>query len=308
MAKDLSNASYMDGVPVKISEKYKPPPRINLPITYAQRLALNEQIQKGLIEYTPILETTVLEKMKEWRNARCMMFQEVKERVKMSKNRHKEMDEKRSDGEMEEACLTPSRSVLIPTQAKILTPLKTDSFNKSAVIQTIPFNISDFEADTSSPFDNMELKSINDMEELAQVLKPISSVTSNNPPNTYQNCSYNMNSDVNFAYNIPYVQPVYFRDTQVNGYSGGGLDVYSSKVNCVPDIIKSLENQLVSSTSQSDRQETVGKKDDSGWFKSLPKSMQDLSLSISSMGFPLDRVAKVCKIVGSDEKKVIFLI
>lgn len=34
------------------------------------------------------------------------------------------------------------------------------------------FNLSDFEADTSSPFDNMELKTINDLEELAQVLQP----------------------------------------------------------------------------------------------------------------------------------------
>jgi hypothetical protein len=36
------------------------------------------------------------------------------------------------------------------------------------------FNISDFEADTSSPFDNMELKTINEMEELAHVLQPLS--------------------------------------------------------------------------------------------------------------------------------------
>lgn len=35
-------------------------------------------------------------------------------------------------------------------------------------------NISDFESDTSSPFDNMELKTINDLEELASVLKPTS--------------------------------------------------------------------------------------------------------------------------------------
>lgn len=32
------------------------------------------------------------------------------------------------------------------------------------------FNISDFENDTSSPFDSVELKTLNDMEELAHVL------------------------------------------------------------------------------------------------------------------------------------------
>jgi len=40
------------------------------------------------------------------------------------------------------------------------------------------FNISDFEADTSSPFDNMELKTINEMEELAHVLQPLSDSSS----------------------------------------------------------------------------------------------------------------------------------
>lgn len=44
-------------------------------------------------------------------------------------------------------------------------------------------NISDFESDTSSPFDNMELKTINDLEELASVLKPLSVFNNANSKN-----------------------------------------------------------------------------------------------------------------------------
>lgn len=66
-------------------------------------------------------------------------------------------------------------------------------------------NISDFESDTSSPFDNMELKTINDLEELASVLKPLSAFNNSNIKNTqlsdlnnsqfYQIPSYNNYSE-----------------------------------------------------------------------------------------------------------------
>lgn len=60
-------------------------------------------------------------------------------------------------------------------QYAILTPVPITLPSTDPVIKTSAhFNFSDFEADTSSPFDNMELKTINDMEELAHVLQPFS--------------------------------------------------------------------------------------------------------------------------------------
>ena len=56
----------------------------------------------------------------------------------------------------------PETTILMPQP---LSPL-------ASQIQDIQINgldYSDFDNDTSSPFDNMELKTINDMEELAQV-------------------------------------------------------------------------------------------------------------------------------------------
>jgi hypothetical protein len=65
-----------------------------------------------------------------------------------------------------------------PQNTQVLQPIpaqqtnfKMSSFDS---MLTKNINISDFESDTSSPFDNMELKTINDLEELASVLKPTS--------------------------------------------------------------------------------------------------------------------------------------
>nr|CAH7739615.1 unnamed protein product [Callosobruchus chinensis] len=52
---------YTDNIKVKISEKYKPPPRINLPMTYAQRLILNKQTQESNLYYDFGLENNVSE-------------------------------------------------------------------------------------------------------------------------------------------------------------------------------------------------------------------------------------------------------
>ncbi|KAF4533041.1 hypothetical protein B566_EDAN000735 [Ephemera danica] len=76
--------------------------------------------------------------------------------------------------------------------SSILTPLPMPAPTKISspeVPAKQPFNISDFEADTSSPFDNMELKTINEMEELAHVLQP--NCTSDiRPKDTFEYSNY----------------------------------------------------------------------------------------------------------------------
>lgn len=104
------------------------------------------------------------------------------------------------------------------TKNGILMPISATNYstNTNNILKPIPttsasfmppqaFNLSDFESDTSSPFDNMELKSINDLEELAQVLK--SDRTAHNFP-TYPNTtlyqgSGNYNSESKSYGNLP---------------------------------------------------------------------------------------------------------
>ncbi|XP_063908788.1 ubiquitin-associated protein 1 [Zophobas morio] len=378
-----TSGGYMDNVRVKISEKYKPPPKIGLPMSYAQRLTLNKQIQDTIPNYEFVLEKTVVEKMKEWRNARSVMFQQLSVRLEKAKVEEKKKREEKIEyqqGEKEEESsptnnlyLGPSQSyqqkqpILVPTQAtpnlfsSILTPipLKDQIFAQNIEYKSpekSPFNISDFEADTSSPFDNMELKSINDLEELAQVLKgdqdpklPLNYSTSQSSTSL----SYPAVGPSNYSYTIPnttsYMQPVSSLYTNTNGYyyppetiakstaynspypysnqienrnysCSPGQESKMSTYKNIPDIMKTLQNELNNTHLDNTRSivEPRQSKDADVFpkvktksedlcdeFNSLPKNMQDMSKAISSMGFPLSRVARVCKIVGNDQKKVV---
>lgn len=415
MAKQ-SHDCYTDNIKVKISEKYKPPPRINLAISYAQRITLNKQIQDNIPSYEFSLEKTALTKMKEWKNHRTTIAQERKDRIerareenlKKKRNEKELLDkEKKDDIELktvnEAAAATTSTSymggrtnissisqnygtysanndILVPTQitnpySNILTPIPLQNYNNQQYPHThdkSPFNLSDFENDTSSPFDNMELKSINDMEELAQVLnrdktnyKPNSNINafSNFPnvrPTTQVQPTYSNYMSNQYSYSIPnsasYVRPVVTDFSNTNGfyydtnpfqtyaykpspteyytYSSQSLNdaLETKKTNCksVPDIVKALENEIENthiSTSvpqesyirneivtQTTRPKSIDaiyprpkiKKDElDDPFQLLTKNQQDFCRSISSMGFPLARVARICQILGDDQKKVV---
>lgn len=407
--------TYMEDIPVKISEQYKPPPRISLPITYAQRLSLNKQIQDSVPDYSFVLESNVKQQMNLLKVARKHALEKYQQCVECVKEERKLREEmKQRDVELREQevvnselsnvsqlvtnslFITPNTSqkytssseILVPTQvtsySKILTPipLNTNNANKSTELKSpldrSPFNISDFEADTSSPFDNMELKSINDMEELAQVLKSeeptyttanVTQIYPVYPPvhtslsQSHSNYTSYLTSNVQTTIpgqsemynNIPtqissYDQKIY---TGTNGYyyvpsenipSSQDLnlsypymnfksDIYKpvaylenskSSFKSVPDIMKALETEIDSvpndgvNSNYSTRQKSnkiaerknstpilsKTKDDIEDPYNFLPRDLQELSKSVSSMGFPLARVARVCKLVGDDKKKV----
>lgn len=91
-----------------------------------------------------------------------------------------------------------------PQNTQVLQPIPAQqtNFKMSSYdnMLTKNINISDFESDTSSPFDNMELKTINDLEELASVLKPTPVLN-----NTSNNIS--QSSDLNVSQYYP--TPIY---------------------------------------------------------------------------------------------------
>lgn len=387
---------YMDGVCVKISEKYKPPPRINLAITYAQRLFLNKQIQDNVICYDFSLETTVKDKVKELRSARKQLQEEKKDRLEKLKEarlRHeKKLLEKKNSVDISkskdsinliegEEATTGNTAMIYPTSySHILTPTLLSNTNASQTFDKgsndkSPFNISDFEADTSSPFDNMELKTINDIEELAQVLKK-EEASNNSFKNSYTNTttqlysnyaplpSTSTQSTVHSNYNIQppyttYIAPSTFdqisttASNNVNGYyynydlittnANQNFNPYNYKFEntdtsisnikgskkffkSVPDIMKALEteldnthvskngtsifqdnlNKMHPNRSQDSGNNSVIKSNDLGdVYDLLPKNLQYLSKDISTMGFPLPRVARACQALGDDHKKVV---
>lgn len=161
-------ASYMDGIHVKIAEAYKPPRKICLPAACNNKLP---DITK--LTYDFGLERSVLEKMTEWRNVRQAN----------SKARQARLEEKRRKEKKESSPPPPpplpdvTKPIKAPVpETTILTPqpLSPPANDLQVHVKTNGLDYSDFDNDTSSPFDNMELKSINEMEELAQVLQPTS--------------------------------------------------------------------------------------------------------------------------------------
>ncbi|XP_066992886.1 ubiquitin-associated protein 1 isoform X2 [Anabrus simplex] len=116
----------------------------------------------------------------------------------------------------------------------ILTPVPiSHAVNEINATETFSqFNFSDFEADTSSPFDNMELKTINDMEELAHVLQPPDS-NKNEPSNSNLTLSNNYSSTTPYNVNqtVTYFNTIGYKPSKesvtpchINGYSSYGTE------------------------------------------------------------------------------------
>ncbi|KAI4459951.1 Ubiquitin-associated protein 1 [Holotrichia oblita] len=335
-------ASYMDGVKVKISERYKPPPKITLPISYSQRLSLNNHIQDNIPRYDFSFEKNAKECMRALREAKLATSNQRKERLeKIKEVREKERAEKLKQ---EEECKKSETNVqnkevvynLNNSERVNMNNISTYESSTGVLIptQTIdksPFNISDFEADTSSPFDNMALKTINDMAELAIVLQ-------NEDKNNKQTYSY---APINTGTYTQTASNGYYYSTMPSTYNSSYLyndsntvqqqynktyeltspqkaDDDNIQIKTVPDIMKALETELNNThinkinqaipniTRTKERSNSESKSDIADdVFKNLPKNLQILSKNISSMGFPLDRVSRTCKIFGDDQKKVV---
>lgn len=234
-----SPPNYIDGVPVKISEKYKPPPKISLPQKIIQCLNSCQQQTNNsntAVAYDFQLEQNVLAKISEWKNMRQQERYERRERIRQrQEERQKQVEERQkqmltavsypndlSSDEEEEVASSDATETISPidgtAQPIATTDLPPTAYGRPTVnhfdailMPTIipgpdmqaygyggdhataargshaayhhspvdvsnlntnfsKINYSDFETDTSSPFDNVELKTINDLDILAQVL------------------------------------------------------------------------------------------------------------------------------------------
>ncbi|KAH8359211.1 hypothetical protein KR093_005271 [Drosophila rubida] len=219
----------MDDVPVKIVDRYKPPPLVyQLPQTIANRLAhgsANYLLEDAAYQYDFQLERSVLSKCQQWRRMRHQQQQARhgrQEQRKQARQRALEAKQKEMLGAVEypsaadlssdsdddeEIAEGDSSSPAPATSAATTTAATTKSINTaesreqlepksinscnnfndilqptilSGTTATTPvahhkrnssLNYADFEYNmNSTPFDNIELKTINDLDILAQVL------------------------------------------------------------------------------------------------------------------------------------------
>lgn len=148
--------------------------------------------------------------------------------------RHSQATERKTQDYLDLDKLTP----LDPTQSQntqVLQPIPAQqtNFKMSSYgnMLTKNINISDFESDTSSPFDNMELKTINDLEELASVLKPtlvLQNVNCKKSSELIDSQSYPKNIYNNFPQNSKSNEFMYGANTQINQSTNSIQELKSS--------------------------------------------------------------------------------
>lgn len=252
-------ASYLDGISVKISERYKPPKRITLALSYSQILTLNKLIQEPTPSYDFSLEESIKNRVHEWRKARTTIAEERKQRLhNINQERNKNVWNKTDSNEPTEVLNNKSNSEETNTsnlsnnhnhkdsvatgisqhaspyyssESGVLIPItvgSTQPITHAKYQIDKGFNFSEFESDTSSPFDNMELKTINDLEELAEVLKTDSSTSVSSQVPSKDQLAVRSVADSNYTNSIPGIDPAYAyalkhnmnagRDNHINGY------------------------------------------------------------------------------------------
>lgn len=196
--------SYLDGVPVKISEKYRAPRKITLPLSYQQRCPVELLTE----EYDFSLERQVLEdsqaRHKEKEAAERARSESIGTAIQEftrllhletpdsskptsdtttnwpwndTNNPSHQPDSPNSTDSQKSPSRIDSRN-----QMPILTTIKANDIlkptkpsrcvvsDKPDVTMTSKLNLEDFESE-SSPFDSVALRSLDDMEELKRVLQ-----------------------------------------------------------------------------------------------------------------------------------------
>lgn len=163
--KDGSN--YLDGVPVKISKQFWPPRSVVLP------QAIDTVTPDDLlsVQYDFSLENSVIEynqrRQKELEEAKLKSKKSANQESSVGRNSH--VAESIPKSSAQHVLPWQSDTILQPQQPPDKTPM--ESKDKDSASKKI--NLSDFENDTSSPFDYMELQTINDLEELNSVFQGI---------------------------------------------------------------------------------------------------------------------------------------
>ncbi|XP_029835753.2 ubiquitin-associated protein 1 isoform X2 [Ixodes scapularis] len=327
--------SYLDGVQVKISEKFRPPRRVVLPVSLARNTfpeTLNEH-------YDFSVELRAVEFAERYRREQQAKRQARVDRVAADIEQFTQVGTSPSDGSIPIVAtattandcsarpvappvVVPSGAILLPAQATGSRETKEAASTAPARPQTNQhFSLAEFENDSSSPFDYVELQTINDLEELNSVFQGISVCHPAAPKSENADSSAPAASQVpTFDVKIPGV-PV-LQEAEVNGY----LDGTAASATAAAEDAKPLRP----SRSASDVRSSGDKGLQNAWRSNTPPppythsnvphlpSMMDarpkrilspateqLLKYLVDMGFEEDRALRAIESQGMDDKKVI---
>ncbi|XP_043484474.1 transcription initiation factor TFIID subunit 1 [Leptopilina heterotoma] len=328
-----SVATYMDGVHVKIAEAYKPPRKIALPAAYNNRLP-----DASRYSYDFSLERSVLQKMSEWRKARLANSEARQLRLEENKLRKKENSPSpppASSTTSSSTSSSPSTTTTTATQETNQLPVKTAPVPETTILTPQPLsppandlheisnnksqdlNYADFDNDTSSPFDNMLLKSINDKEELAQLLQPSHWKPSGKLENIINDLTIgndgqnNHNQEINDSI-IDKTDDHERIERKTDSLRIVSLIVEELQRELERPILENwkpwteVENLDVEKNCVTNEKPPSHSKALTNILMDLSEDDQKLARHLSDMGFPLTRAARaIHKLGGSDNKKIV---
>ncbi|KAL5274255.1 UBAP1 family protein [Megaselia abdita] len=332
-------------VPMFITRKLQPPNEVDIPVDVIKMFKDDNDKRNEELGYDFTLERYVCTKISEWvRNTEIdrmnrderVRLKEI-ERARQNEEKHKQLltavqyddlssgeDDEEAQPDVEpEKKFSPTHisfdTILQPT----IVPNQVNSSSLSSSSCKL-LNYSDFETIESSPFDNVELKTINDLDILAQILKTTSVHPTDRQEEKVEEARPDSNGDheapiekkeeeetpypASSVINPP-VFPPYFSPNH------NGTHTLVQNVHLIPDILKGLNNEIFQSEcrrSQStdrDSLKTYVEKskpkenivDDH--FTSLSPKSQNLVTSICQMGFPMERVIKIVGKLGEKKKE-----
>ncbi|XP_034934886.1 ubiquitin-associated protein 1 isoform X2 [Chelonus insularis] len=306
--------SYMDGVQVKIAEAYKPPRKITLPIAYNNNSKLPD-ITKYC--YDVNLEKSVLNKLKDWRMVKLTQHESWQTRMAEKKKKKKEQ----LNNSPVHSVLSSTVKISIP-QTTILIPeplsLQAKGFhNDDCNVKINGLDYSDFDNDTSSPFDNMELKTINEMEELARVLQPTSAwIPSTRIENILKELNLESKSE---NHGDEQMNKLNVREDKTDrNISNGQQELNQQNISI---IVKELQKELdclrmKNWKSWTDLESSECDTDPNfnclninpsteSTISGFSNEHEKLAEHLSDMGFPLRRVIQAINNLGGEDKKVV---
>uniref|UniRef100_A0A0A9WXU6 Ubiquitin-associated protein 1-like protein n=1 Tax=Lygus hesperus TaxID=30085 RepID=A0A0A9WXU6_LYGHE len=330
----------MDGIPVKINEKYKPPRKLTLPACTLNRLN-NVQFMSYVYDFS--LETTVAEHMSRLNKI---------SREEIEKHEAKISTEKPSPDKPK-----THENGSTSNEPTMLTPVPTPISSSQGATTSLKdiFKYSDFENDTSSPFDNEELKTLNDMEELAHVLGATSVSGQNRDEsltrsaNDWQQMNYgspsqgqfygnninfnaismstshpSLSCPVTYSSQLPmtgqyssYQEPLQYnvssnistqdKHKHEDNRAPSSDDKAGNDDGDVSEIVKSLQEYLGQRKTENSHRPNPNSVKDIGSvpFSNLNDREQTMARTVGEMGFPLSRTTAAVQLFGTDESKII---
>lgn len=173
--------SYSDGIPIKLSERVKIPPRVTLPISFQPSIS-----QDLLEDYDFSLEYRVLQYCEDRRRVKENQEKEKSEKIareieQFARTSSVTSSENNATNDTPNVIKDSKTLEDVPKSwqpTHILSPEPLVSKEKNGSNDGIssvkkPINLEDFESQSGSPFDFVELQTINEIEELSNVFQGI---------------------------------------------------------------------------------------------------------------------------------------